>query len=324
MEKKKKASEFFNKEKKSSFSFTVNVNTQFWQFSLLLYIAFICTALLLPRPVSDWKIKVSRLPRPYNPWEQKPSLPLFSTGVPSLALTGRPRGLPREQPPRGGLTRVGAHAGREGARGGGSRGWRVSTKHLTLCLVGPQTWLCTARLWKKCHVRRCKWNTIPSQSDALAFSQLYRHFCEKPRPKVRSCTQPPALTLETKTAKKSRKNRKLLCVPIRGPRRGGRRGVSPLYFFSVPHLVPAPGTPWGHLAGSRAAGREARIPNRGFPGRVLRITHPPPPRLSPFSLFCFGGPRQIVWLPEVTPELVNCHRKPRSGFKTWWENVVPI
>jgi len=119
---KKKASEFFNKKKKKN---QVSIlqwvwNTQLWQFSLLLYTAFICTALLLPRPASDWKVKVLSLPlRPDNPWELKLPMPLFNIGLPSPAMPGA---LPRGRGTRRGPVQGWGLSSAASASAGGTRG----------------------------------------------------------------------------------------------------------------------------------------------------------------------------------------------------------
>lgn len=81
MEKKaKKASEFFNQKKNQVSILQWVWDTQFCVFSLLLNTAFICTALLLPRLESDWKIKGLPLPRPCNPWQQKVPISQLNPG----------------------------------------------------------------------------------------------------------------------------------------------------------------------------------------------------------------------------------------------------
>lgn len=165
--KKKKREILTKKRKKNQVSILQWVwNTQFCLFSLLLNTAFICTALLLPRLVSDWKIK------------SLPFLTADSANTPvqhwvlSLEWGGMPWTLLREQPPRGHLTWVCPCTGIQGVP-------RMECPQLpTVLLVKPQTRLWRVWLWKSTMLEGVI-KSISFQCCALVFLSAVQAFLWK-------------------------------------------------------------------------------------------------------------------------------------------------
>lgn len=270
-------------------------NTQFCPFSLLLNTTFSCTALLLPRLASDWKTKGLPLPRPYNPWQQ--ILPIFqlSTGFLLWNEVGCPElswGNSHQVEIWHGFMLAQAYRVLQES----PAGWSCPQLP-TVPLLEPQTRLWRVWLWKNAMQEGVNKN-ICFWSCAQIFFSAVQAFPWKLETKRSLMYE--ATWQQRQQKSWDRKRNCFLHVPIMGHWQG--RFPAMIYLLCSP-LCASCG-PWA------VSWEPTCIPKHG----ILWIQ-------PLFSLCCFctaeGWPWQIAWLLGVTPNLVHCHGKHHSGFKTW-------